>query len=248
MTIDQNEHVEALILAELDGTLGAADSTTIASHVLRCPRCAGLRMEQRALHQALAGRPLTSRDLDRGHDLVWRRLAQPRVAPGGGFWRGGWGRIALAATVALVAAAALGFGVAQNAARPDRATVVVAETEVVLAGATGTLTVTEGPRADGVRQVIVTADLRLSPPPTGGLMEIRIQRAGESYGVLATAPVLTGVSRAHVEGVFPSDPAASGERYFISVHLETDGVVQDSTPVPLRITSDRMGVHARPGE
>ena len=247
MTINLNEHVDALIFAELDGTLGAADGRTIATHVLQCPQCAGLRMEQRALAQALAGQPLTSADLNRGHDLVWRRLAQPRIAPGGAFWRGGWGGAALAATVALVAAVALGFGVAQNAARPDLATVVVAETEVVLGGAAGTLTVTERPRADGVRQVIVTADLRLSPRPTDGLLEIRVQRAGERYGVLATAPVLTGVSHVHIGGAFPSEPIVTGERYFIWVHLEMDGVVQDSTPVPLRITSDRMGVHARPG-
>lgn len=247
MTIGQNEHVDALIFAELDGTLGAPESKAITTHVLRCPQCAGLRMEQRALHQALAGQPLTSMELGRGHDLVWRRLAQPRVAPAGGFWGARWGGAALAATIALVAAVALGFGVVQNAARPDLATVVVSESEVLLEGATGTLTVAERPRADGLGQVIVTVDLRLSPRPTSGLMEIRFQRAGESYGILGTAPGLTGVSRLHIGGAFPSDPAPSGERYFISVHLETDGVVQDSTPVPLRITSDRTGMHARPG-
>jgi len=245
--VDQNEHVDALIFAELDGTLEAAESKTIALHVLQCSRCASLRMEQRALQLSLAGPPLTSMDLDRGHDLVWRRLAQPRVAPAGGFWRGGWGGVVLAATVALVAAVALGFGVAQSAARPDLGTAVVVQSDVVLAGATGTLTVTERPRTDGARQVVVTTDLRLSPPPTDGVLEIRVRRAGESYGILAAAPVLTGVSRVHIGGAFPSEPAVSGERYFIWVHLETDGVTQDSTPIPLRITSDRIGVHARPG-
>ncbi len=106
---------------------------------------------------------------------------------------------------------------------------------------------TERPRADGVRQVIVAADLRLSPPPTEGLLEIRVQRVGENYGVLATLTALAGVSRAHIEGAFPSEPAPSADRYFISVHLETDGSVYDSTPLPLRVTGDRMGLHARPG-
>lgn len=245
MTLNAGEHVDELILAELDDAVGAVERRTIESHVATCPRCASLRMEQRSLQHMLAGPQLSSMDLGRGHDLVWTRLAEPRPARAGGFWRTAWGAVALIATIAVVAGVTLTFVVTQGAARPDTRAVVIAQQDVSVASGVGTVTITERLGTDGSRQVVVATDLRLVPSPTTGVLEIRAQQTGESYGVLATVPSLTGVSRVRIEGILPPLPANANDHYDVWIHLEVDGRMYDSPPIPLRLTSDRTGMHAR---
>jgi hypothetical protein len=245
MTLDQGEHVDELILAELDGALSAVERKTIESHVMRCDRCAATRMEQRSIQNTVAGPPISSMDLARGHDLVWRRLVEPRLAPAAGFWRSAWSAVALAATIALVVGVALTFIVTQSAARPDSRAVVIAQQAVAVGPGAGTVTVTERLGPDSARQVVVASDLRFAPSPTKGVLEVRLQRTGESYGILAAIPTLAGVSAARTEGIVPP-PASASDHYDVWVHVEIDGRVYDSAPIPLRITSDRTGTHARP--
>lgn len=245
MTANSGDHVEDLILAELDRGLNSVERGVVGSHILTCADCARFRMEQRALQQSVAGRSVPSMELSRAHDLIWSRIAQPRVVPAGGFWRTAWGATALTLAVVIAVGLVLALGLTQGVARPDTRTIVLAQQDISLTPGGGTLTVTERLGPDGARQVVVTADLRLAPPPAEGLLEIRTQQIGESYGVLARAPVLAGVSHAHIEGSFPALPRGASGHYNVSVHLEADGRAYDSTPIPLTITSDRTGVHAQ---
>ena len=246
MSTGASAHVEDLILAELDDALSTAEHQALNAHAARCARCSSFRLEQRTLHRAAAGRPFSSMDLSLGHDLVWRRLAEPRVARTTAYWRTAWGAVALAAMLAVIAGATLTFGLRQGVARPDSSTVVIARVETDMAIAAGTLTVTERLGADRARQVVVLADLRLLATSTAGLLEIRAQQRGESYGVLAALPALAGVTRAHLEGTFLPLPVNSSEHYDVWIHIEADGRVYESAPILLRITSDRTGTHARP--
>lgn len=245
MRENSGDHVEDLILAELDRRLDPAEATVLGSHILTCARCAGFRMEQRALHQSVAGPAVPSMELARAHDLMWSRIAHPVVVPAAGFWRTARGATALMAVAALAVGVVLVLGLTQGVARPDTRTVVVAQQEISLTQGGGTLTVTERLGPDGARQVVVTTDLRLAPAPAAGSLEIRAQETGESYGVLATIPALAGVSHAHVEGSFPALPSGTRSLYSVSVHLEADGRADDSPAILLRITSDRTGVHAQ---
>lgn len=245
MTAGASAHVEDLILAELDDALSAAEHQTLNAHAAHCARCSAFRLEQRTLHRAAAGRPFSSMDLSLGRDLVWRRLAEPRVVRATASWQTAWGVVAIAAMLALIAAATLTFGLRQGVARPDSSTVVIAQVETDMPIAAGTLVVTERLGADRARQVVVLADLRLLSTSTTGLLEIRAQQPGESYGVLAVLPALAGVTRAHVEGAFPPLPVNSSAHYDVWIHIEADGRVYESAPILLRITSDRTGTHAR---
>lgn len=240
-----NMHVEDLILAELDDALSAAEQRAIVSHVARCTRCAAFRLDQRRLHRAVAGRTLSSLELQLGHDLVWRRLAEQRVARTTA-WRTAWGAFAFAALLALIAGATFMFGLRQGVARPDSSTVVIAQVDTATPVATGTLTVTERLGPGGTRMVEVVADLRFVAASDTGFVEVRAQQRGESYGVLATVPALVGVSRARVAGFFPPLPDPAKEHYEVWIHIEADGRVYDSARIPLRITADRSGMHARP--
>lgn len=239
-------HVEGLILAELDNDLGALDRKTMESHVRQCAECAGFRMDQRALQRAVAGPPLSPIELESGHDLVWRRLSEARVARGRALWRTAWNSLALIAMGAFIAGVTLTFGLTRGAAEPDSTTAVVARQEISLSQAVGTITVVERLGADRIRQVVVMTDLRLEPAPTGGVLEIRTQKVGEGYGILATVPTLTGVSHANIEGAFSLLQAGTNSAHYdVWVLIEADGVTYQSSPIPLRISSDRAGLHAR---
>ena len=244
MTLNQGEHVDELILAELDGALSAVERKTIESHVMRCDRCAATRMEQRSMQNTLAGPPVSSMDLTRGHDLIWRRIAEPRLAEATGFWRTAWTAVTLAATIALVVGVALTFIVTHGAARPDSSAAVIAQQDLALGAGVGMVTVTERLGPAVARQVVVTSDLRFAPAPGSGVLQIRLQRTGETYGILAAVPSLAGVTSTRIEGIVPP-PASASDHYDVWVHVEIDGRVYDGAPISLRITSDRSGTHAR---
>lgn len=242
--------VEDLILVEIDGALTAEEQAALAEHLRECDACRALSARHGRLHERLrasSGVPIPQIV----RDEIWAGVASRRAAPQR--WGLGLvGQLAVAVVVLLVAALASFVLVERTrVAAPTPVREVVVATDFVLpGGGSGTLTIEQGSAfASPGEQIGVgaRAELRFARPPASGSAEIRFRREGDaSYGLLGSAPDLTGSSRLSFGGLFPRLQENRPATYEVWLHLISDAGTADSTPVLIDVTATRRGLEARP--
>lgn len=240
--------IEELVSADLDRQLAPEDASALEEHLRHCDECRELLVRREKLDEGLRtlSRPATSAN---DSDVVWAGIASQRAEPRR--IPAVLGRLAFAAVVLLAAALAgivlVGRGPAATAP-PERELVATATLDLP-GGGTGTLTIEQGSalaRAGSQTGVGSRVELRLAQPPTHGRAEIRFSREGESaYGILGSAPDLTGSSRSTFGGAFPRPAGSEPVTYRVWLHFDADTGAADSTSIVVEVTATRRGEEAR---
>lgn len=239
--------VEELVSADLDRALTAQEEGALTEHLRGCAACQRMRARYERQHQQLRAWSSAS-SLARDREAIWAGIASRRARP-----RPRWppfvGAVTFAAVV-LLAAVLVGVVLGERVAAPGPVREVVASTTFDLpAGGVATLTIEQGTalaRPGEHTGVAARAEIRLPAPATRGSAEVRFRREGEvSYGVLGSAPDLSGSNRSSFGGAFPRPDGTGAVTYHIWLHLETDTGTIDGTAIVVDVTATRRGEVAR---
>lgn len=230
----EGRDVVELIFEELDGELDARSRQLLRAHVGDCEECRSLQGSYRRLQDRMAG-PIHDRaEIERARTDSLRRISAEAHATRRSFV----GRLAVPGVVLLVfavAAAALFVRTSvATPAYPDRE--VVLERSFAVPGGQATLVIEQGARyalPGEATGVIGRADVRFGGPRQAGLAEIRIREPGESYGIIASAHDLKGVSRLAIEGRFPSVERGVTKTLQVWLYLEPEGFESEMVTIEL---------------
>lgn len=236
--------VEELLSAELDRALNPEEAETLAAHLRACGTCTQLRARYDKQHRELRTLSRTG-ELARDREQIWaaimsRQAVTPRRSPA-------LGGVTFVVVVLLAAAVAAFVLVERTlvAAPPPGREVIATAAFALPGGGTGSLTIEHGSalaRPGQQTGVGARAEIRLPQPATRGSAEIRFKRDGDvSYGILGSAPDLSGASRLSFGGAFPRPAGTDPVTYEVWLHLETDVGSIDSTPIVVGVRPTRRG-------
>lgn len=230
----EGRDVVELIFEELDGEIDARSRQLLRAHVGDCDECRSLQSSYRRLQDRMVG-PIQDRtEIARARTDSLRRISAEAHTARRSFV--GWLAVPGAFLLVFAVAAAAMF-VRTNVATPaypDRE--VVLERSFSVPGGQATLVIEQGARyalPGEATGVVGRADVRFGGPPQAGLAEIRIREPGESYGIIARAPDLKGVSRLAIEGRFPSVERGVSKTLHVWLHLEPEGFESEVVVIEL---------------
>lgn len=240
MTVGASHHrldgrdVVELIFEELDGEIDARSRQLLRAHLGDCDECRLLQGSYRRLQDRMAG-PIHDRaEIARARTDSLRRISVEAHTARRSFV--GW--LAVPGAVLLVfAVAAAAMFVRTSVATPsypDRE--VVLERSFSVTGGQATLVIEQGARyalPGEATGVVGRADVRFGGPQQAGLAEIRFLEPGESFGIIARAPDLRGVSRLAIEGRFPSVERGVTKTLHVWLYLEPGGIESDMVTIEL---------------
>lgn len=230
----EGRDVVELIFEELDGEIDARSSQLLRAHLGDCDECRSLQSSYRRLQDRMAG-PIHDRaEIARARTDSLRHINAEIHTARRSFV--GWLAVPGVALLVFAVAAAAMF-VRTNVATPsypDRE--VVLERSVPVPGGQATLVIEQGARyalPGEATGVVGRAVIRFGGPQQAGLAEIRFREQGESYGIIAHAPDLKGVSRLAMEGRFPSVERGVTKTLHVWLYLEPGGFESDMVTIEL---------------
>lgn len=231
--LDGRDVVE-LIFEDLDGEIDARSRQLLEAHVGDCDECRTLQISYLRLQDRMAG-PIRDRtEIARARTDSLRRISAEAHTARRSFL--GWLAVPGAVMLVLAVAAAAMF-VRTNVATPayaDRE--VVLERSFSVPGGQATLVIEQGARyalPGEATGVIGRADVRFGGPQEAGLAQIRVREPGESYGIIARAADLKGISRLGIEGRFPSVDRGVTKTLHVWLYLEPGGFESDMVTIEL---------------